>query len=70
MRRKIQKTGWRSDLRNDEANGHLAAKKACEGTGVDEEECLSEVLEILNGAAAGKVKVGMVEKEYPRRNYL
>ena len=32
-----------------------------EGTGVDEEECLSEVLKIFNGTAAGKVKVGMVE---------
>ena len=45
-----------------------------EGSGVGEEESLSEVLEILNGAAAGKVKLGwwnnVMEKEYPRRNYL
>jgi len=60
-RKSIQETGWRSDLRNDEANGHLAAKRAFEGTRVDEEECLSEVLEVLDGAAAGKVKVGMEE---------
>ena len=32
----IQETGWRSDLRNDEANGHLAVKRAFEGTRVDE----------------------------------
>ena len=45
-----------------------------EGFGVDEEETLSEVLEMLNGAAAGKVKLGwwndVMGKEYPRRNYL
>ena len=35
-RKNMQETGWRSDLRNDEANGHLAAKRAFEGTGVDE----------------------------------
>ena len=52
---------WRFDLRNDEVNGHLAARREFEGTGVDEEECLSEVLKIFNGTAAGKVKVGMVE---------
>jgi len=33
-------------------------KRAFEGAGVDEEECLSEVLGVLNGAAAGKVKLG------------
>jgi hypothetical protein len=32
----MQEMRWRSDLRNDEANGHLAAKRAFEGTGVDE----------------------------------
>ena len=54
----MQETGWRSDLRNDEANGHLAAKRAFEGTGVDEQECLTEVLGVSNGAAAGKVRLG------------
>ena len=36
-------------------------------------ESLSEVLEILNGAAARKVKLGWwndVMEEYPRRKYL
>ena len=70
----IQEMRWRSDLRDDVANGHLAAKRVFEGTGVDEEECLSEVLGVSNGATAGKVKLGwwndVMGKEYPRRNYL
>ena len=49
-------------------------RRVSEGSGVGEEESLSEVLEILNGAAARKVKLGwwndVMEKEYPRRNYL
>ena len=49
---------WRFDLRDDEVNGHLAAKRTFEGTGVDEEEYLSEVLKVVNGAAAGKAKLG------------
>ena len=56
--KKIQKMRWRSDLRDDEANGHLVVKRTLEGTGVDEEKCLSEVLKVVNGAAAGKVKLG------------
>ena len=48
---------WRSDLRDDEADGHLVVKRTLEGTGVDEEKCLSEVLKVVNGAAAGKVKL-------------
>ena len=57
-KKNMQETRWRSDLRNDEANGHLASKRVFESTGVDEEECLSEVLGVLDGAAAGKVKLG------------
>ena len=58
MREKVQEMRWKSDLRDDEANGHLVVKRTLEGTGVDEEECLSEILRIENGAAAGKVKLG------------
>jgi len=54
----IQETRWRSDLRNDEAHGHLAAERVFEGTKVDGEECLSEILGVSDGAAAGKVKLG------------
>ena len=48
---------WKSDLRDDEANGHLVVKRTLEGTRVDEEECLSEILRVVNGAAAGKAKL-------------
>jgi len=45
-----------------------------EGFGVGEEEISSEILELLNSAAAGKMKLELwndvMEKEYPRRNYL
>ena len=62
---------WKSDLRDDEANGHLVVRGTLEDAGVDEEECLSEILRIENGAAAGKVKLdGRMGEEYPRRNYL
>ena len=50
--------GWRFDLRDDEPDGHLAAKEACEGAGVGEEGCLSKTLGVFGGAAAGKVKLG------------
>ena len=48
---------WKSDLRDDEANGHLVVERTLEGTGVDEEECLPEILRVVNGAAAGKAKL-------------
>ena len=48
---------WRSDLRDDEVNGHLVVKRALEGTGVDREGCLSEILRVVNSAAAGNAKV-------------
>jgi len=45
-----------------------------EGFRVGEGRTSSEILETLNRAAAWKVKLGLwnevMEKEYPRRNYL
>ena len=45
-----------------------------EGFGVGDEGDSSEILEFSNSAAAGKVKLELwndvMEKEYPRRNYL
>jgi hypothetical protein len=45
-----------------------------EGFGVGEGGTSSEILELLNSAAAGEVKLGLwndvMKKEYPRRNYL
>ena len=52
--KRVRQMRWKSDLRDDEANGHLVVKG---GAGVDEEECLSEILRIENSAAAGKVKL-------------
>jgi len=44
------------------------------GFGVGEEEISSEILELLNSATARKMKLELwndvMEKEYPRRNYL
>jgi hypothetical protein len=52
----------------------ILRRGGCLGLQVGEEEFLPEVLEMLNGAAARKVKLGwwndVMEKEYPRRNYL
>ena len=43
-------------------------------SGVGEEGASSEILKLLGGAAAGKMKLELwndvIEKEYPRRNYL
>jgi len=45
-----------------------------EGSGVGKEGTSLEILEFLNSAAAGKVELELwndvMEKEYPRRNYL
>ena len=45
-----------------------------EGFGVGKEGTSSEILEFLNSAAVGKVELELwddvMEKEYPRRNYL
>ena len=45
-----------------------------ESFGVGEEGASSEILELLDSAAAGKVKLELWDdvmgKEYPRRNYL
>ena len=63
-----------TDLRNDEVDGHFTAEKMFESFGVGEEGTSSKILELLDSAAAGRVKLGLwndvIEKEYPRRNYL
>jgi len=55
--KRVQQMRWKSDLRGNEANGHLVVKGMLEDAGVDEEECLSKILRIENGAAAGRVKL-------------
>ena len=63
-----------TDLRNDEIDGHFATEKIFGGFGVGEEGTSSKILELLDSAAAGRVKLELwndvMEKEYPRRNYL
>ena len=59
---------------NDEVHGHLVTRRMIEGFRVGEEGTSSKILELLNSAAAGKVELELwndvMEKEYPRRNYL
>ena len=52
----------RTDLRDDEVDGHSATEEVLGSFGVGVEGTSSEVLELLDGAAAGKSKVGMVER--------
>ena len=64
----------RTNLRNDEVDGHLVTRGMGEDFGVGEEGTSSKILELLDSAAAGKVKLELwndvMEKEYSRRNYL
>ena len=69
---KAQEVEWRTNLRDDEVNGHLT-KRMIEGFEVGEEGALLEFLEISNSAAARKVELELwndAMEEYPRRNYL
>ena len=71
--RKVQEMVRRTDLRDDEVDGHFATEEMLESFGVGEEGASSEILELLNSAAAGKVRLELwndVMEEYPRRNYL
>jgi len=72
--RKGQEMVRRTDLRNDEVDGHLVTRRMSEDFGVGEEGTSSKILELLDSAAAGKVKLDVwndvMEKEYPRSNYL
>ena len=74
MREKTQKVEWRTDLRDGEVDGHLFTKKMIESFGVGGEGASLEISELSNSAAAGKVELKLwndvMEKEYPRRNYL
>ena len=52
----------------------FATEEMLEDFGVDEGGTTSRILELLDSAAAGKVRLELwndvMEKEYPRRNYL
>jgi len=64
----------RTDLRNDEVDGHFATGRIIESFEVGGEGTSSTILELLDSTTAKKVKLGLwndvMEKEYPRRNYL
>ena len=64
----------RTNLRDDEVDGHFTAEEVLESFGVGEEGVSSGILELLDSAAAEKVKLvlwnDVMGKEYPRRNYL
>jgi len=72
--RKVRGMARRTDLRNDEVDGHLVAKRMSEDFGVGEEGASSEILEFWDDAATKRVKLELwndvMGKEYPRRNYL
>ena len=64
----------RTDLRNNEVDDHFTTEEMFESFGVGEKGASSEILELLDGATAGKVKLELwndvMGKEYLRRNYL
>ena len=64
----------RTDLGDDEVDSHFTTEEVLESFGVGEEGASSGILELLDSAAAGKVKLELwndvMGKEYPRRNYL
>ena len=73
MREKVSEMVRRTDLRDDEVDGHFTTEEVLESFRVGEEGASSEILELLNSAAAGKVRLELwndVMEEYPRRNYL
>ena len=63
-----------TDLGNNKVDGHLLAMKMFEDFEVGEERPSSEFLGLSNSAAARKAELRLrndvMEKEYPRRNYL
>ena len=56
---KVQKVGWRTDLRNSEVDGHLLAKKMIEDFEVGGERPSLEFLEFSNSTAARKEELGL-----------
>ena len=59
--RKEQKMVRRTDLRNDEVDGHPVTREMNEGFGVGEEGTSSKILELLGQRRRREGKVGVVE---------
>jgi len=61
MREKVQRMVRRTDLRNDEVDGHLVTKEMNEGFGVGEEGISSKVLELLEQRRRREGEVEVME---------
>ena len=61
VREKVQGMVRRTDLRDDEIDGHFATKEELESFGVGEEGASSEILELLEQCRRRKGEVGVVE---------
>jgi len=59
--RKVREMVRRTDLRNDEVDGHLVTRETNEGFGVDEEGTSSKVSELLEQRRRREGEVGVVE---------
>ena len=59
--RKVQGMVQRTDLRDDEVDGHFATKEKLESFGVGEEGASSELLELLERCRRREGEVGIVE---------
>jgi len=71
---KVREVRLRTNLGNGEVDGHLLTRRIIEGFEVGEQRASLGFLELSNSAAARKVEMELwndvMEKEYPRRNYL
>ena len=59
--RKSTRMVRRTDLRNDEVDGHLVTREMNEGFGVGEEGTSSKVLELLEQRRRRESEVGVME---------
>ena len=57
--RKVQEMVRRTDLRDDEVDGHFTTEEVLESFGVGEERASLEILELSNSAAARKAELGL-----------
>ena len=61
MREKVRRIVRRTDLRDDEVDGHFATEEKLESFGVVEEGALSEILELFEQRRRREGEIGVVE---------
>jgi hypothetical protein len=61
VREKVRRIVRRTDLRDDEVDGHFATEEKLESFGVGEEGASSEILELLEQRRHREGEVGVVE---------